>query len=183
MFNIPLKLGPGLEFGVKGYNLVMSQKKGAHRNVYTLGEAVREVETVSSWICADTTQYITPADLKYFWEFGGAKVVFTKEEISAMKTFGPPGLALIGFKDKEAIPMQLNILHSMFLYPDENSYEGSSRAFSSLLIAMAEMDKVAICSFTQRNNYSTRLAALIPQVIYIRFVRFATDVFELTRSA
>ncbi|KAI8598353.1 SPOC like C-terminal domain-containing protein [Dissophora ornata] len=164
MFNIPFKLAPGLEIGVKGYNLVMSQSKGGHRNVYTLGEAVREVDTVTKWICADTTQYLGSADLKYFWEFGGKKVVFTKEETGAMKTFGPPGLILIGFKDRSAIKMHYNINHAMFLYPDERSYEGSTRAFSSLLKSMAETDKVAICSFTQRSNYSTRLVALLPQL-------------------
>ncbi|KAG0296956.1 X-ray repair cross-complementing protein 6 [Dissophora globulifera] len=164
LFNIPFKLAPGLEIGVKGYNLVMFQTKGPHRNVYTLGEAVREVETVSKWICADTAQYLGSADLKYYWEFGGVKVVFTKEEIAAMKTFGPPGLSLIGFKPKDVLRMQYNIAHSVFLYPDEKSYEGSTRAFSSLLKAMAEMDKVAICSFTQRVNYGTRLVALVPQL-------------------
>ncbi|KAF9090607.1 X-ray repair cross-complementing protein 6 [Mortierella sp. AM989] len=164
LFNIPFKLAPGLEFGVKGFNLVMTQKKGNHRNVYTLGEAVREVQTVTTWLCADTTQYLMPADLKFYWEFGGAKVVFTKEEVAAMKTFGPPGLALIGFKPKSMIQMNHNITHSIFLYPDEKSYEGSTRAFSSLLRAMAEDDRVAICSFTQRKNYSTRLVALIPQL-------------------
>ncbi|KAF9931124.1 X-ray repair cross-complementing protein 6 [Linnemannia zychae] len=164
LFNIPLKLSPNLEIGVKGYNLVLPQSKGPHRNVYTLGEAVREVETVTSWICADTTQYLTPADLKYYWEFGGQKVIFDKDEIASMKTFGPPALALIGFKPKTALKMYYNISHSMFLYPDELSYEGSTRAFSSLMIAMHEMDKVAICSFTQRTNYSTRLCALVPQM-------------------
>lgn len=164
MFNIPLKIAPGLEIGVKGYNLVMTQTKGLHRNIYTLGEAVREVQTVTTWICVDTTQYLTPADLKYYWEFGGVKVVFTKEEVAAMKTFGPPGLALLGFKPRSAVRMHHNISHSMFLYPDEKTYEGSTRAFSSLLKAMAEMDKVAICSFTQRAGYSTRLVALVPQL-------------------
>ncbi|KAG0369940.1 SPOC like C-terminal domain-containing protein [Gamsiella multidivaricata] len=164
MFNIPLKLAPGLEIGVKGYNLVMQQTKGPHRNVYTLGEAIREVQTVTSWICADTAQYIMPADMKYYWEFGGVKVVFTKEEKAAMKTFGPPGLALIGFKPRSAIQMNHNVSHAMFLYPDERSYEGSTRAFSSLLKSMAEMDKVAICSFTQRANFGTRLVALFPQL-------------------
>ncbi|KAK3842166.1 MAG: SPOC like C-terminal domain-containing protein [Linnemannia gamsii] len=164
LFNIPLKLSTNLEIGVKGYNLVSTQSKGLHRNVYTLGEAVREVETVTSWICADTTQYLTAADLKYYWEFGGQKVIFDKDEVMSMKTFGPPALALIGFKPKSAMKMYYNLSHSMFLYPDELSYEGSTRAFSSLLIAMHEMDKVAICSFTQRTNYSTRLAALFPQM-------------------
>ncbi|KAG0005266.1 X-ray repair cross-complementing protein 6 [Modicella reniformis] len=164
MFNIPLKLAPGLEIGVKGYNLVLTQTKGLHRNVYTLGEAVREVQTVTKWICADTTQYLSSADLKYYWEFGGVKVVFTKEEVAAMKTFGPPGLALIGFKPRSVVKMHYNINHAMFLYPDEKSYEGSTRAFSSLLKAMSEMDKVAICSFTQRVGYSTRLVALVPQM-------------------
>ncbi|KAH7049058.1 SPOC like C-terminal domain-containing protein [Linnemannia elongata] len=164
LFNIPFKLSTNLEIGVKGYNLVSTQSKGLHRNVYTLGEAVREVETVTSWICADTTQYLTAADLKYYWEFGGQKVIFEKDEVVSMKTFGPPALALIGFKPKTAMKMYYNLSHSMFLYPDELSYEGSTRAFSSLLIAMHEMDKVAICSFTQRTNYSTRLVALIPQM-------------------
>ncbi|KAF9196946.1 X-ray repair cross-complementing protein 6 [Haplosporangium sp. Z 11] len=164
LFNIPFIIAPGLEIGVKGYNLVMPQTKGVHRNVYTLGESVREVQTVTSWVCADTTQYLTPADLKYYWEFGGVKVIFTKEEVAKMKTMGPPGLALIGFKPTSAIPMHHNINHAVFLYPDEKSYEGSTRAFSSLLKAMHEMEKVAICSFTQRNNYSTRLVALFPQV-------------------
>ncbi|KAF9130438.1 X-ray repair cross-complementing protein 6 [Mortierella sp. 14UC] len=164
LFNIPLKVSPNLEIGVKGYNLVSTQSKGLHRNVYTLGEAVREVETVTSWICADTTQYLTAADLKYYWEFGGQKVIFEKDEVVAMKTFGPPALALIGFKPRSAMRMYHNLSHSMFLYPDEASYEGSTRAFSSLLIAMHEMEKVAICSFTQRTNYSTRLVALFPQM-------------------
>jgi ATP-dependent DNA helicase 2 subunit 1 len=102
--------------------------------------------------------------MKQYWEFGGVKVVFTKEEVAAMKTFGPPGLALIGFKPKDVVKMHYNINHGMFLYPDEKSYEGSTRAFSSLLKAMAEMNKVAICSFTQRSGYSTRLVALLPQL-------------------
>ncbi|KAF8979016.1 X-ray repair cross-complementing protein 6 [Entomortierella lignicola] len=163
-FNIPFKLAPGLEIGVKGFNLILSQKKSNHRNVYTLGETVREVQTVTSWICADTTQYLLAADLRYYWEFGGTKVVFTKEEIAAMKTFGPPGLALIGFKPKSEIKMSYNVNHAMFLYPDERSYEGSTRAFSALLKAMDEAGKAAICSFTQRKNYSTRLVALVPQL-------------------
>ncbi|KAF9967257.1 X-ray repair cross-complementing protein 6 [Mortierella alpina] len=164
MFSVPFKLANGLEIGVRGYNLVMPQKKGNHRNVYTMGETVREVQTVSSWICADTTQYLTPADLEYYWEFGGTKVIFTKEEVASMKTFSDPGLTLLGFKPKDALLMHHNIGHALFLYPDERSYEGSTRAFSALLTAMADMDKIAICSFTQRATYSTRLVALVPQL-------------------
>ncbi|KAG0207556.1 X-ray repair cross-complementing protein 6 [Mortierella sp. GBA30] len=164
VFRIPFKLANGLEIGVRGYNLVMTQSKGTHRNVYTLGETVREVQAVTSWICADTTQYLMPTDLEYYWEFGGKKVVFTKEEIAGMKTFSEPGLTLIGFKPKEDLHMHHNIGHAIFLYPDERSYEGSTRAFSSLLVAMAEKNKVAICSFTQRATYGTRLVALMPQL-------------------
>ncbi|KAG0268258.1 X-ray repair cross-complementing protein 6 [Actinomortierella ambigua] len=164
LFKIPFKLAPGLEIGVRGYNLIMQQGKGLHRNVYTKGEVVREVMTTTSWICADSKQFLLQSDLKFFWEFGGAKVVFTKDEIKAMKTFGPPGLALLGFKPRSAIPMSLQIQHAVFLYPDERQVEGSTRAFSALLSTMADLDRVAICSLTQRTNYSTRLVALFPQV-------------------
>lgn len=161
---LPFKLAPGLEIGVKTFNLVISQGKGMHRNVYTLGDTVREVQTVTTYICADTTQFLMPSDLKYYWDFGQTKVIFSKDEVAAMKTFGPPGLALIGFKPKSAIHMHHNIEHALFLYPDEKSYQGSTAAFTSLLTAMAELDKVAICSFTARTNHTTRLVALVPQV-------------------
>ncbi|KAF8953037.1 X-ray repair cross-complementing protein 6 [Haplosporangium bisporale] len=161
---LPFKLAPGLEIGVKTFNLVISQGKGMHRNVYTLGDTVREVQTVTTYICADTTQFLMPSDLKYYWEFGQTKVIFSKDEVAAMKTFGPPGLALIGFKPKSAIHMHHNIEHALFLYPDERSYQGSTAAFTSLLTAMAELDKVAICSFTARTNHTTRLVALVPQL-------------------
>ncbi|KAG0031071.1 X-ray repair cross-complementing protein 6 [Podila clonocystis] len=161
---LPFKLAPGLEIGVKTFNLVIPQSKGPHRNVYTMGDTVREVQTVTTYICADTTQLLMPSDLKYYWEFGRTKVVFTKDEVSAMKTFGPPGFALIGFKPKSATHMHHNIEHAQFLYPDEKSYKGSTAAFTSLLIAMAELDKVAICSFTARTNTTTRLVALAPQL-------------------
>ncbi|KAG0244418.1 X-ray repair cross-complementing protein 6 [Actinomortierella wolfii] len=163
LFKILFKLAPGLEIGVRGYNLVMSQGKGPHRNVYTKGEVVREVVTTTSWVCADSKQLLLPTDLKFFWEFGGTKVVFTKDEVKAIKTFGPPGLALIGFKPRSAVPMNLQIQHAIFLYPDERQIEGSTRAFAALLSAMADMDRVAICSFTQRANFGTRLVALFPQ--------------------
>ncbi|KAF9374594.1 X-ray repair cross-complementing protein 6 [Podila verticillata] len=161
---LPFKLAPGLEIGVKTFNLVISQGKGMHRNVYTLGDTVREVQTVTTYICADTTQFLMPSDLKYYWDFGQTKVIFSKDEVAAMKTFGPPGLALIGFKPKSAIHMHHNIEHALFLYPDEKSYQGSTAAFTSLLTAMAELDKVAICSFTARTNHTTRLVALVPQL-------------------
>ncbi|KAF9412012.1 X-ray repair cross-complementing protein 6 [Podila epigama] len=161
---LPFKLAPGLEIGIKTYNLAITQRKGPHRNVYTLGDTVREVQTLTTYICADTTQFVLPSDLKYFWEFGRTKVIFTKEELKAIKSFGPPGLALIGFKPKSAIYMHHNIEHALFLYPDEKNYKGSTAAFASLLLAMDELGKVAICSFTARTNYTTRLVALVPQM-------------------
>jgi ATP-dependent DNA helicase 2 subunit 1 len=60
--------------------------------------------------------------------------------------------------------MHHNIEHALFLYPDEKNYKGSTAAFASLLTAMAELDKVAICSFTARTSTTTRLVALVPQV-------------------
>lgn len=89
MFAIKFHLHNGLEIGVKGYNLYMEQKKAPFTHVHR--ESNRQVEPKSSFLCSDTTQILLPTDLKYFYSYGGEKIVFTKEELADIKTFGEPG--------------------------------------------------------------------------------------------
>ncbi|RUS22756.1 hypothetical protein BC937DRAFT_87171 [Endogone sp. FLAS-F59071] len=90
LFRLPLNVAEGITIGVRGYTLLMNQKRGDYRYVYMKGERVREVRTVTSWICSDTTQYLLPTDLKFYFPYGGEK-----EEIAEAKNFGDP--AYVGF--------------------------------------------------------------------------------------
>ena len=49
-FRIPFQLSPSFEFGIRGYNLVIEQKKGAHVN---LDERTnQQVKIISGYTCA-----------------------------------------------------------------------------------------------------------------------------------
>jgi ATP-dependent DNA helicase 2 subunit 1 len=61
-----------------------------------------------------------PTDIKFYQPFGGEKVVFEKEEVTEMKKFGEPGLALMGFKPRSRVKKHCYIKPSNFIYPDES---------------------------------------------------------------
>ncbi|KAJ3022960.1 X-ray repair cross-complementing protein 6 [Thoreauomyces humboldtii] len=187
-FRVPFHLFEGITLGVKGYNLVLEQKKGSY--TYLDRRSNAEVQTVTSWTCASTaqslsnagtslspnesapgsglahasTQMLMPSDMKSFWEYGGEKVVFTKEEVASMKHFREPGLTLLGFKERSTLKIKHNIKHSSFMYPDEGSFAGSSSIYAHLLDRLHAREKIAICRFIARSNAAPRLVALLPEV-------------------
>ncbi|KAI9311074.1 SPOC like C-terminal domain-containing protein [Dichotomocladium elegans] len=56
-----------------------------------------------------------------------------------------------------------NVGHPYFIYPDEEAYNGSTRAFAALLRKMLEKRKMGVCTFTPRSNALTSIALLYPQ--------------------
>ncbi|KAK9721005.1 ATP-dependent DNA helicase II subunit 1, variant 2 [Basidiobolus ranarum] len=164
IFTTQLKITDGLQIGIRGYALVGNQHKGSYKLVYMKSETPKQVKAITHWLCADTTQILQPSDLKFYYEYGGAKVVFTREEIAEMKKFGEPGLKIIGFKPRDRLKFHLNITHSLFIYPDETQYKGSTCVFTSFLLKMSEMNQVGICSFIPRKNTAPRFVAMVPQM-------------------
>ncbi|KAF7721213.1 X-ray repair cross-complementing protein 6 [Apophysomyces ossiformis] len=181
-FRIPFQLAEGLTIGVRGYTLVQEQKRKPYKYVADIFQQSLEVEPITAWKCADTNNYLLPTDIKQWYPYGGEKVVFSQEEIKAMRTFRDPGkfgftaksllakalwpttgLVLIGFKPRRLLRKHYNISHSYFIYPDELEYEGSTRTFSALLYAMLKLDQVAICSFIRSSNTLPKIVALLPQ--------------------
>ncbi|OZJ01818.1 hypothetical protein BZG36_04811 [Bifiguratus adelaidae] len=162
-YRLPFHVAPGLTIGVRGYSIVLRQEKGKYTHVYMKGERVRETYAMTSWMCADTTQFLMPTDIKYYFPYGGEKVVFTKEEMAEMRNFGDPGITLLGFKARRLLKNYENITHAYFIYPDEKEYLGSTRVFSALLQRMASKDKIAICHMIRRSNTLPRFVALLPQ--------------------
>ncbi|CAO3612423.1 unnamed protein product [Cunninghamella blakesleeana] len=162
LFNIPFMITPNMTIGVNGYRMVTEQKRGTFKKVTTSGSKVQEVETVIAYKCADTGEYLSEADIKYFYEFGGEKVLFSGDEIKSMKDFGQPRLVLFGFKPSSSLHPYYNISHSTFIYPSDEEYEGSTRTFAALLDAAFEQDKIAICGLF-RGSSLPKITALLPQ--------------------
>ncbi|TPX68920.1 hypothetical protein SpCBS45565_g02838 [Spizellomyces sp. 'palustris'] len=160
-FRVPLHLHEGLTIGVKGYNLVLEQRKGNY--TYLDRRTNAEVRTVTTWACSATAQSLLPPDMKSYWVYGGQKVVFTKNEVNGIKHFGDPGLVLLGFKDRHALKFKYNVKHAAFIYPDESEYTGSTSVFAHFLEGLSIRGKIAICRLIARRNAAPRLAALLPQ--------------------
>ncbi|KAI8807181.1 SPOC like C-terminal domain-containing protein [Cladochytrium replicatum] len=163
-FRIPFHIGEGLTIGVRGYNMFVEAKKGNHTYLEPVGN--KEVKTVTTYVCEDTGQILMASDFKYFYKFGveeSSKVVFTKEEVAEIKSFGDPGLTLLGFKPLSCVKPHHMLKHSVFIAPDEGEYTGSISLFAHLLSRLAERNKVAICNFVPRRASAPRLVALVPQ--------------------
>ncbi|KAJ3396105.1 X-ray repair cross-complementing protein 6 [Lobulomyces angularis] len=159
-FKIPFVIHEGLQISVLGYNLLIDQKKGLPVNLES--KTNLQVKTTTKYMCEDTAQYLLPTDIKYFYEYGGERVVFTKEELVGLKNFGDPSLVLLGFKPFSALKMQQNIKHPSFIYPNELDVAGSSSFFAHLLDRMLYLERVAICRLIPRKNSAPRLVALYP---------------------
>ncbi|KAI9477090.1 SPOC like C-terminal domain-containing protein [Zychaea mexicana] len=163
VFKIPLRLSDGLEIGVKGYNTIIEQKRGAHRNVFPGGEQIKEVESITTYKCADTDQTLLPAEIKSYWSVAGGQSVFDQDERQKLRSISDPSIKLLGFTSRKVLRPYRSMAHPWFIYPDESSYEGSTRAFSALLDAMLEQKRVGLCVLTPRSNSSTFVVAMVPQ--------------------
>lgn len=71
-------------------------------------------------------------------------------------------IKVLGFKPAEAIEWQFNVNTSYFLYPSEENYTGSTRAFTALVRSLWNKGKVAVVSAILRSNSSPRMCVLFP---------------------
>lgn len=156
-----LQIGNGVQLGVSVFNLCRAATKSSYVNLNS--KSNEEVNIVTKLVCETTGVELLPTDLKYYQVFGGAKIVFEKEEVDAIKSFGEPGLALVGFKPLSFLKKYHHVRPSQFLYPDEKTIHGSRRLFTALLQRCSAKDVVAICRFIPRSGVSPKFVALIPQ--------------------
>lgn len=92
------------------------------------------------------------------------RVTFTNAEIKQFKTLGlDPQIKIIGFQSEKVLQFEHNVTHSVFLYPDESAYAGSTRTFSALLKACLDKHRHALALVVTRKNSVPRFACLIPQ--------------------
>ncbi|XP_074637698.1 X-ray repair cross-complementing protein 6-like [Acropora palmata] len=158
---LPLILADGIELGVSVYILCRSATKSSYVNLDS--HTNEEVKIHTKYICKDTGRELMPTDIKLYQMFGGEKVIFEKEEVTSMKTFGDPGLLLMGFKPRSSVKTYHHIRPAQFLYPSEKSVSGSTTLFSALLGRCIARDVVPICRFIPRRNCPPRFVALLPQ--------------------
>jgi ATP-dependent DNA helicase 2 subunit 1 len=88
--------------------------------------------TQTAYVDTRTGRLLAQQDLKSSYEYGGEKVIFSREEVARIKQLQPPGMRLLGFKPRACLKDKDNIRPSLFVYPDEETIRGSRLAFAAL---------------------------------------------------
>ena len=160
--NLPFEIGPGFKISVKGYNLLQKQAPARSCYIWLQGETAQIAVGKTEKMEAGSLVPVEKVDVKKAYKFGGTQILFSPEEQKELKTFGPPGLRIIGFKPQSMLPPWASIKKSTFIYPSEDDYVGSTRVFSALWQKLLKDEKMGIAWYIARSNATPILVAILP---------------------
>ncbi|KAK8080393.1 ku70 protein [Apiospora hydei] len=160
--SMPFEIGPGLTISVKGYNLFQRQAPARSCYVWLDGEKAQIAVGETARTEKDSTRDVEKGELKKAYKFGGEYVYFSPEEQAEVKKFGEKTIKIIGFKDRSLLKFWMAIKKSIFIYPSEEGYVGSTRVFSALWQKLLKSKKVGIAWHIARKNANPQLVAIIP---------------------
>lgn len=160
--NLPFEIGPGFKISVKGYNILQAQKPARSTYIWLNGEKAQIAVGQTTQIAEDSARTVEKTELRKAYKFGGEHIIFTKEEQAKLKDFGEPGLRIIGFKPQSMLPMWASVNKSIFIYPSEEDYVGSTRVFAALWQKLLKDKKMGVAWFIARKNARPQIVALLP---------------------
>ncbi|AEO55306.1 hypothetical protein MYCTH_2298998 [Thermothelomyces thermophilus ATCC 42464] len=159
--NLHFELAPNLTISVKGYLPLHRQQPARTCYVWLGGERAQLAQSETVRVDS-TTRTVDKSEVKKAYKFGGEYIYFKPEEAAALKNLGSKVLRLIGFKPRSLLPMWASVKKSIFIFPSEEHYVGSTRVFSALWQKLLEADKVGIAWFVARENAHPSMVAIIP---------------------
>ncbi|KAI2615660.1 hypothetical protein GGR54DRAFT_632067 [Hypoxylon sp. NC1633] len=160
--NLPLELGPGLQISVRGYNIIQKQTPARSCYVWLDGEKAQIAVGETARIAEDSARTVQTDEVKKAYKFGGEYVYFSEDEQKSIKQFGSPIIRIIGFKDRSQLGFWASIKKSIFIFPSEDGYVGSTRVFSALWKKLLKSKKIGIAWHIARANGNPQLVAIIP---------------------
>ncbi|KAH9897173.1 SPOC like C-terminal domain-containing protein [Xylariomycetidae sp. FL2044] len=160
--NMSLELGPGLAISVKGYNILQKQTPARSCYVWLDGENAQIAVGETAQLAADSARTVEAGEVKQAYKFGGEFVYFTEEEQKSIKQFGDPTIRIIGFKDRPQLRFWASVKKSIFIFPSEEGYVGSTRVFTALWQKLLKSKKIGIAWHIARKNGNPQLVAIVP---------------------
>ena len=161
MGSIQWQLGHQLQLSVRLFVLYLEAKK--EPPVFVERKSNVRLTAETRYIDTSGGQYVERYQMKRYFPYGDEKAFITDDEMKAIKDLGEPGLQLMGFKPLDRLKSEHNYRSSYFIYPDDTSVRGSTRAFSALLSAMLELQQFAVCRLIAKRGSLLRFVALLPQ--------------------
>ena len=157
----PFYLTSNLKIYLNLYSSIHKSNKGKVFNIDAKSNKL--LTSVNQLTCKDTGGNLYPNQIGTFQLYGNKKVIFTKDEMTKIKSLDEPGIKLMGFKSINSIKPYYNVRESYFLYPNETLSSGSMQLCDAMIKQMANKNKCAIVKFVGRGGANVKLCAMIPQ--------------------
>ncbi|TVY52435.1 ATP-dependent DNA helicase II subunit 1 [Lachnellula cervina] len=159
--NMKFEIGPEFNISVKGYNLLQTAKPAKQDWIYQGGETNQIVKPKSERLNDDVNP-VEKDEIKKAYKFGGTQILFTSEDQEKLRSFGKPGIRIIGFKPQSMLPFWASVKKSTFIYPSEEGFVGSSRVFSALWQKLIKDKIMGLAWFIARQNSSPTIVVILP---------------------
>ncbi|KAK4103672.1 Ku DNA-binding complex, Ku70 subunit [Parathielavia hyrcaniae] len=159
--NLQFELAPNLTISIKGYMPLHRQHPARICYVWLGGEQPQLAQSETIKVDSET-RTVDKSEVTKAYKFGGEYIHFKPEEAALLKNLGSKGLRLIGFKPRSLLPTWASVKKSIFIFPSEEHYVGSTRVFSALWQKLLAADKVGIAWFIARDNVNPVMVAIIP---------------------
>lgn len=160
--DMPFEIGPGLTISVKGYNIIQKQAPARSCYIWVGGEKPQVAKGETARLAEDSARTIENDEVKKAYKFGSEYVYFTDEEQKSIKQFGGACIRIIGFKDRGLLKFWASVKKSIYIFPSEQGYVGSTRVFTALWQKLLKSKKVGIAWHIARKNGNPQLVAIIP---------------------
>ncbi|GAP85981.1 putative ATP-dependent DNA helicase II subunit 1 [Rosellinia necatrix] len=160
--NMPFEIGPGLTISVKGYNIIQQQSPARSCYIWLEGEKPQVAIGETARLAEDSARTVENNEVKRAYKFGNEYVYFTDEEQKSIKQFGGSCIRIIGFKDRSLLKFWASVHKSIYFFPSEDGYVGSTRVFTALWQKLLRSKKVGVAWHIARKNANPRLVAIIP---------------------
>lgn len=159
---IPFEIAPGLTVSINGY-IVVHRQTITRTSYIWLGDSDKaQVATGETTKLDNDERTVQKSEIKKAYKFGGEYVYFTPEELKEVRKFGEKGLRIIGFKPRSMLPSWASVKPSVFIFPSEGGYVGSTRVFSALWQKLLSSNKMALAWYVPRSNATPLLVAILP---------------------
>ncbi|KAK6351211.1 ATP-dependent DNA helicase II subunit 1 [Orbilia javanica] len=162
LFTSKMEIGKGFVIGIKGYLLHKRVAPSRSHYIHEQGEKLQIVKGSTVRMVEETAQEVTPDQIRKAFKFGGETVTFSEEEFKQMRNFGEPVLRILGFKPQSELQFWHNMRSSMFIYPSEEDFTGSTRTFAALRNKLLKDKLMGVAWFISRRNAAPVMAAVLP---------------------
>ncbi|CAA22471.1 Ku70 (human XRCC6 ortholog) Pku70 [Schizosaccharomyces pombe] len=174
-FHLKMDLGNDVRIGVEAFILLKRLESAKTNWVYAKGERFAVAVPQSKQVSFATKKELKKDEIRRSYSYGGSSVVFGSDELNKVRSFEPPTLRIIGFRDFSTLKPWHCLKPAVFLRPKDDEIIGSGAVFSAIHKKLLASNKIGIAWFVSRPNANPCFVAMLatPGSIHIR------DDFEL----